>query len=146
MQGPQLKKEPKPEVKEKAAQPRQASPTATATVPAQSLLAPATIKKPESQQVQPVEKNRHKLAITASDVSWVSVSIDGGPAKQTFLNTGETAFWTGEKGFKITIGNVKGTKVYLDGVEIKVKNAVQNVIKEMNIPVSKNEKPAGAEG
>jgi len=144
MQGPQLKKEPKPEVKGKAAQPKQASPTATA--PAQSLLAPATIKKPENQQVQPAEKNRHKLTVTASDVSWVSVSIDSGPAKQTFLNNGETVSWTGEKGFKLTIGNVKGTKVYLDGVEIKVKNAVQNVIKEMNIPVSKNEKPAGAEG
>lgn len=156
MQGPQLNKESKPELKEKAAHPKPPSPIA----PAQNVLAPATIKKPESTsaqarlpeekpentQVQPAEKSRHKLTVTASDVSWVSVSVDNGAPRQIFLNAGETAAWTGEKGFKLTIGNVKGTKVYLDGVEIKVKNAVQNVIKEMNVPVSKNEKPAGAEG
>jgi cytoskeletal protein RodZ len=146
MLGPQLPKEPKPELKEKAAQPKQSSTTVTSTAPSQNLSAPAAIKKPETQPVQAVDKTKHKLTVTASDVSWVSVSVDNGLAKQTFLNTGETATWTAEKGFKLTIGNVRGTKVYLDGAEIKVKNAVQNVIKDMNIPVGKNEKPAGAEG
>ncbi len=156
VQGPEPKKEPNQELKEKAAQPQQPSPVATA----QSLSAPVALKKPEpkpaqtqhaeekpvNNQAQPADKNKHKLTVTASDVSWVSVVIDGGVSRQIFLNAGETASWIGEKGFKITIGNVMATKVYLDGVEVKVKNAVQNVIKEMNIPVNKDSKPEGAEG
>lgn len=157
-QAPQPKKEPMPELKEKEAQPKQ--PSSVAVAPAQTVLATPTLKKPEptpmqtrpafdkpdNPQASPSEKGKHKLSVTASDVSWVSVGVDNGSAKQVFLNAGETKSWTGEKGFKLTIGNVSGTKVYLDGVEVKVKNAVQNVIKDMNIPVNRNEKPSGAEG
>lgn len=157
-QAPQPKKEPAPELKEKVDQPKQPSPVAV--TPAQTVLATPALKKPESTptstrpasdkpgnpQASPTEKNKHTLTITASGVSWVSVGVDDEPARRIFFNAGESRSWTGEKGFKLTIGNVSGTKVYLDGVEIKVKNAVQNVIKEMNIPVNRNEKPSGAEG
>lgn len=156
-QGPEMKKEPKPEgLKEKAAPPQQVSPAS----PAQSLPAPGALKKPEPKpaqiqgaeekpgngQAQPADKKKHTLTVKASDVSWVSVTIDGATSKQVFLNVGETASWTGEKGFKITIGNVLATKVYLDGVEIRVKNSVQNVVKEMNIPVNISIKPENVEG
>lgn len=155
MQGPEPKKGPVQELKEKTAQSQPPSPAASA----QSLSTPAVLKKPEpkpapdqtqraeekpADQTQPTDKNKHKLTVTASDVSWISVVIDGGVSRQIFLNAGETVSWMGEKGFKLTIGNAVATKVYLDGVEVKVKNAVQNVIKEMNIPV--NKKPEGAEG
>jgi cytoskeletal protein RodZ len=156
-QGPEPKKEPKPELKGKAAQPQQPSPVATA----QSLSAPVALttkpeskpaqtrrseEKPVNNQAQPADNAKHKLTVTASDVSWISVIIDGGAARQIFLNAGETASWMGEKGFRISIGNAIATKVYLDGAEIKIKNAMQNVIKEMNIPVNKDAKPEGAEG
>lgn len=144
MQGPEPA--PKPELKEKTVSAQQVPPVA----PAQSVPAPVTLKKPETKpaqaqraeekpgasQVQPADKNRHTLTVTASDVSWVSVVIDGSVSRQIFLNAGETASWKGEKEFKLTIGNAVATKVYLDGVEVKIKNAVQNVVKEMNIPIN----------
>jgi cytoskeletal protein RodZ len=154
---PELTKEPKPEgLKEKAAQPQQVSPAP----PAQSPPSPGALKKPEPKptqiqgaeekpgngQAQPADKKKHTLTVKASDVSWVSVTIDGATSRQVFLNVGETASWTGEKGFKITIGNVLATKVYLDGVEIRVKNPVQNVVKEMNVPVNMSIKPENVEG
>ncbi|MBF0292935.1 MAG: helix-turn-helix domain-containing protein [Nitrospinae bacterium] len=149
MQGPALASEPK----EKTLSPQQ-------PVPAPTVQTPPPAKKPEPKpaqtqrveekpligHVQSVNKNRHTLSVTASDVSWISVVIDGSVSKQIFLNAGETVSWTGEKGFKLTIGNAVATKVYLDGVEVKIKNAVQNVIKEMSIPVNTHIKQEDAEG
>lgn len=154
MQGPELKTEPKPELKEKSALAQQISPVATSqslpvplkkpdSKPAQT---PRVEEKPGNSHVQPVDKNKHTLSVIASDVSWISVVIDGSVSKQIFLNAGETASWTGEKGFKLTIGNAVATKVYLDAVEIKIKNAVQNVVKEMNIPVDTRIKQEDSEG
>lgn len=156
MQGPALKPELKPELKEKTVPSQPAAPA----TPAPTVQTPPPAKKPEPKpsqtqrieekpvigHVQPVNKNRHTLSVTASDVSWISVVIDGSVSKQIFLNAGETASWNGEKGFKLTIGNAVATKVYLDGVEVKIRNAVQNVIKEMNIPVNTQIKQEDAEG
>ncbi|MBI5816171.1 MAG: DUF4115 domain-containing protein [Nitrospinae bacterium] len=114
-------------------------------------VAPATVKPAAPAQGvthnntdQPADGNdsqNHKLIITASEETWVSVSMDSAGSKQMTLQPGQSVSFKAKKRFKLTVGNVSGTKARLDGEDVRFHHVLQNVVTDMEIPV----KPRPAE-
>jgi len=116
------------------------SPTTAQPLQSQSKTAadaakPAQEGKPANSEKKESEKSGGKLTVTASEESWVGVVIDGSDQRQVILQPGQSATFRAGKRFRLTVGNVKATKAYLNGEEIKFKNVLQNVMKDMELPV-----------
>jgi cytoskeletal protein RodZ len=58
------------------------------------------------------------LKIIAEELTWASVSIDGGEHKESLLRAGEAVTIIAEDKFNIKIGNAGGTRLILNGREI----------------------------
>ena len=58
------------------------------------------------------------LQIIAEEVTWASVSIDGGEYKESLLRAGEAVTIRAEDRFNLKIGNAGGTKLVLNGKEL----------------------------
>ncbi len=66
------------------------------------------------------EQKRDKmlLEIYATELTWVSISIDGGKAEERVLRTGQTATVSALSSFAIKVGNAGGTRMVLDGEDL----------------------------
>jgi cytoskeletal protein RodZ len=78
--------------------PREAPPVATAVTPAE----------------RPVEP-RHTLVITAVEVAWIKVRIDGGEPFDVILREGEKVVWKAQETFSLLVGNAGGVEAVYDG-------------------------------
>ena len=58
------------------------------------------------------------LKITATEITWVSVSIDGGKPEEWLLRSGETVTLTAMEKFAVKVGNAGGTKLTFNGEEL----------------------------
>ena len=58
------------------------------------------------------------LKIVAEELTWASVSIDGGEYRESLLHAGETVTMKAEDNFNLKIGNAGGTKLVLNGKEL----------------------------
>ena len=58
------------------------------------------------------------LKIIAEELTWASVSIDGGEYKESLLRAGESVTIMAEDKFNLKIGNAGGTKLVLNGKEL----------------------------
>ncbi|QWR76218.1 helix-turn-helix domain-containing protein [Candidatus Magnetomonas plexicatena] len=69
----------------------------------------------------PVTANtaRHTLSLKASDLTWLSVKIDGTETKQMFLKPMETVEWVAGNNFILKLGNAGGVKIVFDGKEVE---------------------------
>lgn len=71
----------------------------------------------ENRNKQVEEKISEKLVlkIIAEELTWTSVSIDGGEFKESMLHAGEAVTIRAEDNFNLKIGNAGGTKLVLNG-------------------------------
>ena len=92
---------------------------------------PETKKINEVQKAELIEQNKKEkkekkktdgmsLEIYATELTWVSISIDGGKAKERVLRTGQTATISALSSFAIKVGNAGGTRMVLDGEDLGV--------------------------
>jgi cytoskeleton protein RodZ len=58
------------------------------------------------------------LQIVATELTWVSLSIDGGISREWHLRAGETMTLKGQRGFSGKIGNAGGTKLYFNNQDL----------------------------
>jgi cytoskeleton protein RodZ len=58
------------------------------------------------------------LKIVATELTWVSLSIDGGKPREWHLRSGQTITLTGQNGFRGKIGNAGGTKLYFNNKDL----------------------------
>jgi cytoskeletal protein RodZ len=75
---------------------------------------PNTIPQPTTAPPREAAKNQ-QLAVTATEASWVQVTIDNGETKEALLQPGERVGWTAAETFKLTVGNAGGVSVELNG-------------------------------
>lgn len=104
------------------------------TVPSQGLTQaplPVTTPAPQDPQKPPA---RYRLRAEAKETTWIGVSADGAPRKQTVLHSGETVSWWADNGFIVSIGNVGGVTLSLNGQPLPLKGAPGQVIKNLAIP------------
>ncbi|MEW6682790.1 MAG: RodZ domain-containing protein [Nitrospirota bacterium] len=73
--------------------------------------APATAPPREASKPQ-------QLAVTANETSWVQVTIDNGETKEVLLQPGQRVGWSGEREFRLTVGNAGGVTVEFNGEPI----------------------------
>lgn len=85
----------------------------------------------ESADVVP---SSHRLSITASQDTWISVTVDGKVTQDMVLKKGKTFEWTSGKTFDITTGNVQGTQVEFDGKPVRLPETTTNVVKNFILP------------
>lgn len=88
--------------------------------------APETARRPEEPPpaepaTEQVPKTgspmRLELTATARQV-WVWVSADGGPVRAVSLEKGESAAFTAEQGYKLTVDDAGGIEATLDGKQL----------------------------
>ena len=91
------------------------------------------ITAPAAQETQG-SPARYRLRAEAKQTTWLGVSADGAPRKQTLLRPGETASWSANNGFTVTIGNVGGVALSLNGRPIQLKETPGQVIRDLALP------------
>ncbi|VAX21296.1 hypothetical protein MNBD_NITROSPINAE04-169 [hydrothermal vent metagenome] len=78
----------------------------------------------------------YSLNIIAESDSWIRVVIDGESEREIILRAGNSVTWKAKKGYLISIGNVAGTKMFLNGEEIKLRQPTSNVLTMIRLPDS----------
>jgi hypothetical protein len=71
---------------------------------------------PEPTTAPPREAVRtQQLAVTATETSWVQVTIDNRETREALLQPGERVVWAAEQAFNLTVGNAGGVTVEFNG-------------------------------
>ena len=74
---------------------------------------------PKETEVLSEEKDEKlSLKITATELTWISVSIDGAKRKEWLMSSGEVITVTASDKFVIKIGNAGGTRLFLNNEDI----------------------------
>lgn len=71
----------------------------------------------------------HTLSFSASQETWILVTIDNTDVKEVTLKPGEDIKWEGVKGFQVTIGNAGGVKAIFNGAPLELPDKTGKVIK-----------------
>jgi len=109
------------------AQPPQDVSTNTVTPPqTSSVPAPGEIKAPvimpatgaTEPPVTVSGKTRHKLVISATELSWVQVIVDGSKTKESLMKPGESLNFEADNTMSVVIGNAGGVSMKFDGKEL----------------------------
>lgn len=96
-------------------------PLATITsIPFKAITAPspqpaAPLKPaPAAKEPKPAD-GKHHLLVSASELSWLRITIDGKEPFEVLLRPGESVEWTAEKNIAILSGNAGGVDLTFDG-------------------------------
>lgn len=90
------------------------SPNAVAQTPAASL---PTAGEMKGSEIVPGKK-RHELVISAEDVSWVQVNLDGTEKKEALLKRGESMTVEADNSIGVVVGNAGGVSLKFDGNDL----------------------------
>ena len=63
--------------------------------------------------------------------TWLQVEIDGGKRQILRLTAGKSVQWEAHERFRLTVGNVQGTKLVLNGQEIPLHAGRSNVQRDV---------------
>ena len=85
----------------------------------------------------PVEENQApktlSLTINAKEDTWIQATIDGSERREALIHAGSQVTWRAADKFILTIGNVRGTDLTLNGTEIQIPEGNQNVLRDFVI-------------
>jgi cytoskeletal protein RodZ len=84
------------------------------TAPSAPQSAPPTMV-PEPMTAPREAVRDQQLAVTATEPSWVQVTIDNSETKEALLQPGERVGWAAAETFKLTVGNAGGVTVEYNG-------------------------------
>jgi len=62
------------------------------------------------------KEKRYVLKFKASERTWLRIQADDQPQAEALLQPQETATWTAQRQFKITIGNAGGVELFFNGI------------------------------
>ena len=71
------------------------------------------------------------LQATAVADTWLRVEIDGDKRRTLLLASGKSVQWEASERFRLTVGNVRGIRLALNGQEIPLQAGRSNVIRDM---------------
>ncbi|PWB80118.1 MAG: hypothetical protein C3F08_05155 [Candidatus Methylomirabilota bacterium] len=110
---------------------------ATGSTPIQPPVTAPHVQEPQGQP------SRYTLRAEAKDTTWLSVSADGAPWKGTLMQPGETAQWSANSRFIVTIGNIRGAVLSLNGKPVALKAESGVVVRNLILPTEGGPPPAG---
>jgi cytoskeleton protein RodZ len=76
----------------------------------------------------------YRLKIMAESDSWIKVVIDDDLEREIILRGGNSVTWMANTKYLISIGNVAGTRIFLNGKEKKLKQPSSNVLINILLP------------
>ena len=71
------------------------------------------------------------LQATAVAATWLQVEIDGDKRHALLLASGKSVQWEASERFRLTVGNVRGIRLALNGQEIPLQSGRSNVRRDM---------------
>jgi cytoskeleton protein RodZ len=71
------------------------------------------------------------LQATAVADTWLRVEIDGDKRHTLLLASGKSVQWEASERFRLTVGNVRGIRLALNGQEIPLRSGRSNVMRDM---------------
>jgi len=71
------------------------------------------------------------LQATAVAATWLQVEIDGDKHHALLLASGKSVQWEASERFRLTVGNVRGIRLALNGQEILLQSGRSNVRRDM---------------
>jgi cytoskeletal protein RodZ len=63
--------------------------------------------------------------------TWLRIEIDGDKRQTVRLTSGKSVQWEAHERFRLTVGNVRGTKLVLNGQEIPLRSGRSNVMRDV---------------
>ena len=102
----------------------------------------AIIKPLQDQQVKeetagsgpaPAETSGLHLTIKARENSWFNLRVDEGREQDFILPAGASKTFQAQKGFRVTIGNRRGTELTLNGQPLTLPESPDNVVRDFKI-------------
>ena len=78
--------------------------------------------------------SRYTLKAEAKETTWIAISADGAARQQAVLRQGETAQWSANKRFVVTIGNSEGIALSLNGKPVTLGGGRGQVIRDLTLP------------
>ena len=91
-----------------------------------------SLSSTEEEDIGTLEKPL-KLTIKAKIDSWFNITIDSFRDEDFILPAGEEKSFLGNKTFRLTIGNNKGTELILNGKHLVIPEGEQNIVKDFII-------------
>ncbi len=101
------------------------TPPQTSTVPAPVETKAPVIMPATGETKPPVTasgKTRHKLVISATELSWVQVIVDGSKTNESLMKPGESLNFEADNTMSVVIGNAGGVSMKFDGKELPTGN------------------------
>jgi len=71
------------------------------------------------------------LQATAVAATWLQVEIDGDKRHALLLASGKSVQWEASERFRLTVGNVRGIRLALNGQEISLQSGRSNIRRDM---------------
>lgn len=78
----------------------------------------------------------HLLQASAKEATWIRVLIDGQSPKEMILQPGQSASWSSDSIFVITLGNAGGVTLTVDGQELPPLGKSGQVLRNIRLPFS----------
>ncbi|MBI3245821.1 MAG: DUF4115 domain-containing protein [Deltaproteobacteria bacterium] len=118
-----------------------APPTATAPAAPESVSRAPTPPSAASPAIaQPRSENApHLLRAQAKEATWIRVIIEGQAPSDMILQPGQSASWTSDSTFVITLGNAGGIILNLDGQELPPLGTTGQFLRNIRLPYSATE-------
>jgi cytoskeleton protein RodZ len=70
----------------------------------------------------------------ALEPTWMAVRADGGQEREVLLQRGQTARFSADAGFVVTIGNAGGVELILNGEPVPPLGVSGQVIRDLALP------------
>ncbi|HEY7437644.1 MAG TPA: helix-turn-helix domain-containing protein [Methylomirabilota bacterium] len=120
-----------PKIDAPAEAPKPVAPRVPAPAPAPPRAAPAP---PPARTAAKSTAGPHHLLIKAIEPTWIRVQPDEGRATEELLSPGVSREWSAERRFLVTIGNVGGVELTLNGKVLAPLGPKGTVIQRLELP------------
>ncbi len=84
----------------------------------------------EREEAKPPSTEYFTLTAAAESDTWLRITIDEKEQHDLLLRSGKTANWQAKEKIVLTVGNVRGTRLDLNGKEIPLPATTRNVLKD----------------
>lgn len=91
----------------------------------------------------PAGRSSHLLQASAKEATWIRVLIDGQSPKEMILQPGQSASWSADSIFVLTLGNAGGVTLTIDGQELPPLGKSGQVLRNIRLPFSSTEAYSG---
>jgi cytoskeleton protein RodZ len=96
--------------------------------------APAGIAPSPPTPSPELRSRRYLLMAYALEPTWMAVRADGGQEREVLLQRGQTARFSADAGFVVTIGNAGGVELILNGEPVPPLGVSGQVIRDLALP------------